>query len=39
MSVSEQLPTYRSLAHIRLNLLSVDCCWVRGVVGSQLLRY
>ena len=27
------------LPKINSDLLSVDCCWVRGGVGEQLLRY
>ena len=25
--------------NINSNLLSIDCCWVTGGVGGQLLRY
>ena len=25
--------------NINLNLLSIDCCWIRGGVGGQLPRY
>ena len=39
-SVSEQLSTYPSpKPTLNPNLLSVDCCWVKGGVGVQLLRY
>ena len=37
ISVSEQLPTYPfPESNINPNLLSIDCCWVRGGVGGQL---
>ena len=36
ISVSGQLPTY---PNINPNLLSIDCCWVRGGVGGQFPRY
>ena len=40
ISVSGQLPTYPSPnPTFTPNLLSIDCCWVRGGVGGQLLRY
>ena len=37
-SVSEQLSTSPKPT-LNPNLLSVDCCWVKGGVGVQLLRY
>ena len=41
-SVSEKLRTYPSpplpLPNINPNLLSVDCRWVKGGVGTQLLE-
>ena len=34
-TVHQPLP----LPNINLNLLSIDCCWVRGGVVGQLPRY
>ena len=34
-TVHQPLP----LPNINLNLLSIDCCWVRGRVVGQLPRY
>ena len=41
MTVSELLRTYPSPTNPNSNpnLLSIDCCWIKGGVGAQFLRY
>ena len=41
MTVSELLRTYPSPTNPNSNpnLLSIDCCWIKGGVGTQFLRY
>lgn len=38
-SIGETAHLPLPLPNINPNLLSVNCCWIRGWVGAQLLRY